>query len=199
MDDRDPRGPRPGAEPAGLSPVRAFFLLGTLLTAIAAGFFATRDPAPSAPSASPPRSPDYALTDAEAIAEFERLRLNAIAAVRGRDLSLVDEVFTPGGPLHRRATREINALLEKSVVDHTKFISLDVRIVRNASTEIRILERSRLEPCFRTVEGADVSTGPAAVRQVAEWTMHLHGTRWLLHDAVISDDEAVRPAEAECE
>lgn len=198
MDTRDPGGPRPGrTEPEGLAPVRAFFLVCALATVLGAAFFATREATPSEPPA-PARSPDYSLTDEEAIAEFERLRSAAIDAVRERDVSLIDKIATASGPLHRRATREIAALIREGVVDRTQFESQDVEVVRNEPTEILILERTRLEPCFRTIAGKDVSTGPDVVLQSAEWTLRLSEETWLLHKAVVVADDAVDQSEATC-
>src|SRR3712207_2764213 len=108
MDDEKPRRPRAEAEPAGLSPVRAFVLLGVIATALAGGIAAaTREtPAPE-PGGTTRPSPDYSLTDAEAIAEFERLNDQLMQAYRERNIALAEDVFTSDSPMLPRVGKEI--------------------------------------------------------------------------------------------
>jgi hypothetical protein len=153
---------------------------------------ATRTPGPA-------RGPDFSLTDEEAIAEFEDLRSGALAAVRNRDHSLLDEIFTLDGPVRKRAQREIESLAAADVADESVFVSDEITVLRNAPDEIMILEESRLRPCFRNADGEDVSEGPAEVSQTALWTLRLADTRWLLHDAVIRRDRVVEKGPASCE
>lgn len=200
MDDQARGGPRSDdLEPAGLSPVRAFLVVGAVLAVAAGALLATRDASPATPTAQPSRSPDYSLTDAEAIAEFEQLRSAAFLAIRNRDVSLLNEVFVPGGALYRRASREIEALIDEGVEDRSAFTSMTVDVLRNSPTRIEIRERSRLEPCFKDAGGVDVTRGPAAVLQVAEWTLILNGSEWLLQDAVISRDKVLSGQGRSCD
>lgn len=197
MRDRDRAGRGTAEDRAsGISPVRAFFLLGAVAAIASLTVLATRPEAAPTPAA--PREPDYSLTDEEAIAEFERLRSLAFAAVRTRDVTLLDEVFTPTGPIRRRAMAEVKSLLKSGVVDRSTFVSESVAVVRNRSEEIRLIEVSRLAPCFRRSSGAVVARGPAEVRQRAMWILRLVGAEWLIEDSVIRSDFVLTKGPPSC-
>jgi hypothetical protein len=201
LQDSAPTGPRrPDTEERspGLSPVRAFFLLGAVATIVPLTFLATRPEASPSPTAAPSRSPDFSLTEAEAIAEFEELRDLALDAIRNRDASRVDEAFVPTGPAATRALGEIRKLLRARVTDESTFFSKSVKVVENSPRQIRIVERSRLKPCFRTANARDVSEGPAVVDQTSLWTMRQVNTQWRIYDVVLRRDAVISKASATC-
>jgi hypothetical protein len=194
METRDPGGPRPRrTEPAGLAPVRAFFLVCALATVLGGAFFATREATPSEPGPpAPVRSPDYSLTDEEAVAEFERLNDALMSAYRRRDETLVKTFAAPGSHLGRDVEREIRALLSDGVRDHTKTRTISIEVLENAPTLVRIEHVVIESPRFvdeRT--GDDVTRAGQAQRQTVVWTLEQFDTRWLLADATIIAAEAV--------
>lgn len=187
MDDQARGGPRPGEgnEPAGLSPVRAFLLLGAIFAAVvAAGVLATRDPSP-ATEPGPARSPDYALTDAEAIAEFERLNAQLMQAYEDRNIALAEEVFTSDSPMLPRVRKEIETLLKSDVVSLTRFKQISTEPDTTGSNVIVIERAEVLYPRFETESGKDASRSTRPERTRVKWELHVEGGRWLLHDAVV--------------
>ncbi|HEX2196630.1 MAG TPA: hypothetical protein VHJ76_06865, partial [Actinomycetota bacterium] len=149
-------------EVPGLSPVRAFFLVG-VLAAIPVALLTTRDAEPSTspgPAPTVARSPSYELTEAEAIAEFERLNAQLMAAYRERNIALAEDVFTSDSPMLPRVRKEIAALIDSSVVSVTKFQEVTTETTSVGSDEI-VLERVQIvRPRFKTETGEDV-TGDA--------------------------------------
>src|SRR5918997_4649035 len=98
-------------------PLRAFLGLIALLVVVGAVVLFTReDPAPAPiPTPRASQSPDFSLTDEEAIARFKELHALSLKAGRTRDLSLVDQVFSRSGPTYQRAVRAIERLLRDEV------------------------------------------------------------------------------------
>lgn len=186
MDDQKLGGPRPGDVEGGLSPVRAFLVLGAVLAAITVWFFATREPTPASPTAQPSRSPDYSLTDAEAIAEFERLNDQLLQAYEERNIALAEEVFTSDSPMLPRVRKELESLLESSVVSRTRFRRISARVVRNSAHEILIERVQVVIPRFETERGRDVTGTRVTERQRSEWVLRLEDAHWLLHNATIT-------------
>ncbi|MDQ3915310.1 MAG: hypothetical protein M3323_08285 [Actinomycetota bacterium] len=174
----------------GLTPVRAFFLLGAVATVVPLTILATRPEA--APTPAPTRSPDFSLTDAEAIAEFERLNASLTAAYRTRDITLVKAFAAPGSPIAARVEREIRALLHDGVIDRTVTRQISATVVENNADEIRIeqvvLDRARF---LDAASGRSVTLDSHWQRQVVLWSLKLIDSDWRLEDAVIT---ASRPA-----
>ena len=185
MDDRNTRRPRAGAEPAGLSPVRAFILLGVIATAIAAGIMATREAAPSEPPATTAPSPDYSLTDAEALAEFERLHDQLMLAYRERNIALAEEVFASDSPMLPRVRKEIDTLIDSSIVSLSRFDEISTTVTDNAKESVTVERVEILYPRFRTESGRKASGPNHPERQRVEWDLRVENGRWLLHDAVV--------------
>lgn len=190
MDDPDPtERSRSGAaeKMPGLSPVRAFFLLAAVAGAIPLGIFATRDEAvPSEPPAAV-RSPDYSLTDAEAVAEFERLNDQLMEAYRERDITLAEQIFTSDSPMLPRVRKEIRTLIRESVVSLTRFEPVSTRVLQNSPGDITIERIEVLHPSFRSERGKDVSRSTTPEQQQIEWSLRLEVAEWRLHDAVVTN------------
>jgi hypothetical protein len=180
-------------EVPGLSPVRAFFLVCALATIVGGGFFATRDASPTEPpTPAAPRSPDYTLTDAEAIAEFERLNAQLMQAYDERNIALAEAVFTSDSPMLPRVRKEIRTLLRSSRISRTRFepMSTSVQVMDSESV---VLERVEIvRPRFETERGRDATAKGRPHRQRIEWTLHIDGGAWLLHDAVIVGVKPIR-------
>lgn len=186
MEDRNARGPRAGAEPGGLSPGRAFILLGLVGAAIAAGVTAFRDPAPAEPRPAAAPSPDYSLTDAEALAEFERLNDQLMLAYRERSVALAEDVFTADSPMLPRVRKEIDDLVDSSVISRTRFEAMSTGIITNTPSRVVLRRVETLYPRF-TTEGGDDATGASSPeRRVVRWELHEKQGRWLLHNAVVT-------------
>ena len=186
MQDRDTGGGGPRrVEVPGLSPVRAFFVVGAL-AAIPLALLATRSAEP-ATSPEPARSPSYELTDAEAIAEFERLNAQLMAAYRERNIALAEDVFTSDSPMLPRVRREIHTLVSSATLSRTRFESERTEVLENSPELLRIRHVEILRPRFETEEGEDATAAGRPHRQDVEWTLRIEQGRWLLHNAVIVD------------
>lgn len=194
MDDRAHTGPRPDdVGPAGLSPVRAFFVVGAVLAATVMGFLATREPSPATPTVKPSRSPDYSLTDAEAIAEFERLKNTLASAYRRRDVTLVKELAAPDAAAGiRRIDDEIRTLIADAVLYRTRETRLSLEVLANRSFEVEVREVVVKRPRFideRTGENVATNLGPE--RQEIVWILRRYGTDWRVYSATIVSAERV--------
>lgn len=198
MQDRNAgRSRREGAEPAGLSPVRAFFLLATIATAAGVGLFATRDASPAEPRplVSPQESPDDALTDEEAIAEFERLKNLLLTAYRRRDITLIDEFAAPNPARGiSRIYNEIRTLIADNVLYRTREVREDIVLATNGTEEIEVREVVVKKPRFvHAATGRNLATSARAERQSVVWELRSYGGEWRIYSATIVSAEPVKP------
>ena len=191
MDESGGTGPRPRqVEVAGLSPMRAFIVVCALATVVGGMIFATRDASPSEPPSGPPRSPDYTLTDAEAIAEFERLHDSVITAYRERDVSLIKTFALPETRFARTVEDEIRTLVRDRVLDRTRIQSLSRSVTRNTPTLVELEQVVFERPRFVDARsGRDVTVNASPMEQTVVWTMELAGGQWLLSGATITASE----------
>lgn len=191
MQDKDPagRGPR-RVEVAGLSPVRAFFVVGAL-AAIPLALVATRDEAPATSPSPAVRSPSYELTDAEAIAEFDRLKGLLVAAYQQRDLSLVDEIAAPdAAPGIDRIQKEIRTLLRDDVLYRTRERRESVDLITNDLGRIEVREVVVKFPRFLDEEtGRNLATANRPERQTIIWVLQRYSIHWKIHSATIVSAE----------
>ena len=181
-----------GREPAnedktsGLSPVRAFLMLAAVATIVPLTILATRPEA--APSAAPsPRTPDFSLTDAEAIAEFERLHESLMRAYLTRDVTRVKTFAAPGSGLEASVVREIEELVSDGVIDRTITKEISTTVVENEADTV-LLEQSVIEsPRFVDAQsGRDVTVSAQPQRQVVLWALRLSDNEWRLTSGVIT-------------
>jgi hypothetical protein len=187
MEQKDGGRPRPSRpEVPGLAPVRAFLLVCVLATAAGGLLFATRDASPSEPPRGPARSPDYTLTEAEAIAEFERLNAQLMQAYEERNIALAEDVFTSDSPMLPRVRKEIRTLAEEHVVSRTRFRLVSINVTSTTPSETLITRVQIVHPHFETEQGVDVTDTTSAERQRSEWILRVERGRWLLHDATIT-------------
>lgn len=175
----------------GISPVRAFFLLGAVAAIVPLTVLATRpEAAPTQPP--PPREPDYSLTNEEAIAEFERLNAQLMAAYRERNIALAEAIFTSDSPMLPRVRKEIRTLLRTDTISLTRFRDVATSVTTNHPDSVVVKRIELLYPRFETETGQDARAAGEPQRQEVEWTLRLQAARWLLHEAVIVDVEALR-------
>lgn len=177
----------------------------TVLLAVAAaavlgvvGFFMLTGSETSPPPKFGPPEDAFALTDQEAITEFTRLHDLALRSASERNLSLLSHVFTANGPTGKRARRSIERLRADGVFDRSQVQTLKVDVISNEATTIQLLHKGTLRPCFVSKGGKDVTRGAGLVDQTTLWTLHLDGTKWLIHDAVIKRDKVVKTDHASC-
>lgn len=191
MDEKDSGRPRGREiEVPGLSPVRAFFLVCALATVVGGGIFATREAAPSEPPA-PPRSPDYTLTDAEAIAEFERLNAQLMQAYEERNIALAEDVFTSDSPMLPRVRLEIDDLIDSNVESRTRFDERSTTVVDQSSSRVVIERTEVLYPRFVAEDGTDATGSTAAEKRVVRWELRVQAGTWLIHESTVVSRKAV--------
>lgn len=191
MEDRHSRRPRAGAEPPGLSPVRAFMLLGLVATAIAGGVTAFRDSAPAEPRPATAPSPDHSLTDAEALAEFERLNDQLMLAYRERNVALAEDVFSADSPMLPRVRKEIRTLVRSSTFSRTRFEPQGLRVVTSSASDLSVRAIEDVYPRFKTEDGKDSVGERDAFREWTIWELRVENGRWLLFDATVTQRKSL--------
>jgi hypothetical protein len=100
----------------------------SVVVAIATVAFITREESTPSPRPTHTPSPDFSLTDAEAIARLKELDLVARRAVRSRDESLVPLAFGDDSPAGSRAIRAVRRLIRDGVRDRTGVNSTALRL-----------------------------------------------------------------------
>lgn len=195
MDGKSGKRPREReAEPAGLAPVRAFMVVCALAAAAGGLVFATRDASPSEPAQTAVRSPDYTLTDAEAIAEFERLNAQLMKAYEERNIALAEDVFTSDSPMLPRVRKEIQTLVESSVVTRSRFEEISTITLTSGPRAIEVERVEVLYPKFETEAGKPAAGVELPERQRVQWDLRVEDGRWLLHDALVVDRKILERA-----
>jgi hypothetical protein len=174
------------------SPVAVFVGLMVVLIAVGAAVLLTRESTPPPPKPAPVQEPNFALTDAEAIARFNELRDLRDQLYGERDLSLVSEIYAADSPLRATVASEINQLLSDHVLDRSTYRSLDVSVVSNTPQQIVMAETVLLSPKFVTESGRDVTTDHSQLRQRAVWTLVQLDGQWLVRSSKITKSKAIR-------
>ena len=164
----------------GLTPLNAFLVGLGLLVAIAAVVLLSRPDKAPVPSPDPNPEPAFALKDAEAIARFEELDALRIRALRNRDVTLLPEVFTEGSEAARGVSKSITRLVRNDVFFRTRYVTEELRVVQNSSTEIVLRQTSVVTPKFVDADGNEVTVAGRTQRQTTEWTLRLVGDNWLI-------------------
>jgi hypothetical protein len=168
----------------GLSPAQAFFILLALLVAIGGLFLLTR-PSNEPASNSPPRSDNFALTDAEAIERFKELDALRIQALESRDPTLLSKIFTPSSPASSRISTSIRKLKRSDVRVRNDYQRQRLVVLRNEDTELVIQQAVTFDVQFFSESGEKVTQGGGLERQVIEWTLSRQGDTWLIENGVI--------------
>jgi hypothetical protein len=173
-------------------PLRVFLALMAVLVAIGGLVLLTREDDPPSPTPRTSASPNFALTDAEAIARFKELRALRDQMYRQRDLSLTTQIYTPDSPSMSVALREIRRLLRDDVIDRSTYRTHDLAVDFNSSTRIRIVEDITLIPRFVTSEGTEVTRRHGTLRQVVVWVLVEDGGQWLVYESSLKRSERKR-------
>ena len=185
--------PEPEPTRPAVSPATAFLLLVLVLVAIGALIFFTRPDAPPPPEQSTTASePNFALTDAEAIARFEELAEVRRRAYASQDVSLLSSLYTSDSVVAPLAEKEIRRLNREGVSDVSSYQTLRLTVTSNSSQEISLREVVLVRPRFVDKKGNDVTVGDKKIREVVRWTLRLEGSEWLIHDAVIQASDSLR-------
>jgi hypothetical protein len=164
-------------------PIRVFLVLMTVLVVVGAVvFFTSNDPAPE-PMPTQSTSPDYSLTDAEAIARFKELHATLLTSYRQRDASLLDSYLTADSPLRARASKEIRQLLRDEVLDRAKIETLKLRVVRNDADDITLRHTTVENPHFVSEGGENVTSFNKPILQVTDWTLRLDESLWKIFES----------------
>lgn len=192
-DVRDPMN-RAEERPSGLSPIKAFAMVGGLVVIAAiAVILLTRPSGPPVASTTPKSSePDLSLTDAEAIDRFNQLNDLALRAFSEADPSLVGLFAAPNSPIDVRSRQAIRKLKREGVRDMSNHDSLRLRVSSNELSRIKLLETSNFFPCFIDEQGGDVTEGPRAVKRAVQWTLVEYTGEWLLFDSRLIYDREIR-------
>jgi hypothetical protein len=179
--------PAPEEEAPGMAPVRAFLMLVAVAVVVPVTILATRpEAAPTKPPAQ--ATPDFSLTDPEAIAEFERLKHLLAQAYRSRDVTLIDQFASsdPGDGVQQVA-EEIQTLIRDQVLYRTREKRESLQVVVNTSDRIELREVVVKAPRF--IDEADrenIALDERPQRQTIIWQLRLEGDRWRIHSGVIT-------------
>ena len=196
MDRPDSPSPQPGA-----SPIKAFLIIFALIILTTAIFLMTangEETTDATRSPSTNSTPDFSLTDEEAIARFNELKQVLYQAIERRDSTVVPLATTEDGHTHDRAIREIRSLTRDGVFDRTSIESKDLIVTRSSAQAIELVETIRIRACFVNEAGDDVTKADALVEQTSKWTMLFVGSEWLLDDAVLIQEEVLDDKAARC-
>ena len=173
------------SESKGADPVRVFMILTAILVAIGVVFWLTRsDPLSDtqANATSPNESPDFSLTNEEAIARFKELDEIRLQALRDRDASLLPLAFTRDGQAITRLQKSISQLRDDQVLFRSKYKTESIQVIMNSSGTIEVAQVVVVTPHFKSEKGEDVTGKRFSERQVSEWVLQRRGDQWLIED-----------------
>ncbi|HYI44327.1 MAG TPA: hypothetical protein VE174_02545 [Actinomycetota bacterium] len=179
---------------ARMGPVKAFIILVGVVGAVVAVASLTRQTdATSAPAPTPSiATPDYSLTNAEALARFQELHETLRRASKERSLEIADSILTPDSPLQEVARRDTQQLISDGVLDKSIFETVNVQVVSNTDAEIMVEQRVIIRPHFvKEATGKNVGGNLDVILDV-DWTLRRLTDRWLLHDAVVTSREKLK-------
>lgn len=137
---RTPADDMPSSRPPwirAVAIVSAVALLGGALFATWQAVASNEDPEPD-PIGLGESEPDFSLSDEQAIARFEELRSSGLKAVESRDVTLLPAVYTSDSPMGQRAREAIANLREDSIVDKTRFETIEIEVLSSTPTIIEL-------------------------------------------------------------
>ena len=185
MDRPDSPSPQPGA-----SPIKAFLIIFALIILTTAIFLMTangEETTDATRSPSTNSTPDFSLTDEEAIARFEELNDLRLKSYADRDVSLVGLYVTSDGPLNPLVRREIRRLLRANVLDRTTFVTKSLDVSSNDSDEIEITQRVVESPKFIDETGEDVTAERFRELRTVEWILKPEDGIWKVYEIRVTD------------
>ena len=180
-------------ESKGADPVRVFLILAAILVAIGAVFWLTRsDPIADTPAnaTSPNESPDFSLTNEEAIARFKELDRLRVRLLRHRDSSLLREIFVPGSPAETRLVKSLSVLRDEQTLYRSESTNESVRVTENTPERLKVEQVVTVRPKFVSESGEDVTAGRDE-RQTIVWELQPFDAEWLLFDGLLTDVEKI--------
>lgn len=205
-DDGSARGPAGGAP---MSPVRAFLLLLALLVSAGVVLWMTTRPERTEPirmersqgardngvtEDRPKSRPERRPTKAEAKDIFRALDKAALRAYRRRDVKLIPRIWTTNSPVRPTAEREIDRLLQDSVLVRTRFNTKRLSVRSAASSRIDIVQVVVIDPKFVTEAGEEITASDARDRDTVKWQLRKQDGQWLIHKALVIDRDKLDPA-----
>jgi hypothetical protein len=182
----------------GLSPVKGFAIVAALALAGGAFLLLTKNGSDPTQSDPPTNQPPTTLTNAEALDRFEFLNDSLVRAVRRQDPSLLRGAVLFGSPVYERAIESIKELQTQDVTDQSHLTTVSLDVQTNENERIRLLEVNRLDPCFVSNVGKDVTERHVVTRQEIAWTMVFGESAWLISDAEVLKQQVLEDTSADC-
>ena len=179
-------------ESKGADPVRVFLILAAILVAIGAVFWLTRsDPIADTPAnaTSPNESPDFSLTNEEAIARFEELDELRQQAYAERDTSLILAIYATHSPARQRALKDLRSLRQDGVFSRTTFRTEQLAVSSNDADAIELQQTVIVDPAFESESGERLSEKNPTQRLRIRWELVRVDDEWLLFDSIIASSE----------
>lgn len=172
----------------GISPIKAFLILAGVLAAIAAAIYLTRPDTPST-TATPTQTPDFSLTDEEAIGRFHQLDQLKIQMYRDRDFSLIPEIYTRDSKVRGLVEKDLQKLRSDGVLFRTRFGPGIIDMLRSNPDEIVLIQKVVVHPRYVSESGEDLTPSDADERQTVRVTLHLEDGQWKVFDSVVTEAE----------
>ena len=153
-------------------------------------------PSPSPPD--PPTTQPATLTEAEAISTFEGLSATLNSAIRERNYALLKDAVVLDSPVYRRAFASIQELDRRGAVDQSNVQTISVNVLRSTQSTYQLIEVNRLDPCFVSDAGKDVTERHVVTRQSVIWTIKLTESNWLISNAEVSNQKVLEVPSGKC-
>lgn len=177
--------------PRTMNPTKVFAVLAALILAIVGIVLLTRPN--TAPPATESRTPDFSLTDTEAITRFEELDALRIQAIDSGDLSLIDEIFVDPSHVARTMRKTIIRLNRTGVsAIHNPYEIKSLRIVTNTDERVRVEQVVEFDIRFEGSAGESLTRKGGLERQTILWTMVLEADVWKLDAAQVTESKQLR-------
>lgn len=175
-------------ERAGSDPTKVFVVIASVLVAVGSVVWLTRpDPevASTSETALAQQTPDFSLTDEEAIARVEQLEALKIRAYRALDSSLLGDIFTTHSPSLTLVQRDFDRLRRSGLKFRSAFETEKYSVARNDDSEVVVRQTVTVSPRLVDGEGVDRSSPAREQLQVVDWILHRERDVWLVYETVI--------------
>jgi hypothetical protein len=178
-------------DPTGVPPLRVFVVLMAVLVTIGVVVLTTKADLPPAPRPTQTPSPDFSLTDAEAIARFKELRALRDAMYRHRDLSFLSRIYAAESPSRSVAFEEIRQLTRDRVLDRSTYRTHKLSVTVNTPSRINVVEELTLFPRFVASDRENVTRDPRPLRQIVQWVLVVDRGEWLIGESTLKSSRRV--------
>ena len=180
-------------ERAGSDPTKTFVVIASVIVALGTVVWLTRpdpDTVSTADTAAAQRTPDFLLTDEEAIARFKELDRIRVTAIDDGDLSLLSDVFAEGSAILRVTEKSIVRLNRSGVrAIHDPYRVEKIEIVRNQADAISLRQTVIFDVRFVDRLGKDLTRQSGLERQTIVWSLAPAGDSWLIGAARVTDSD----------